>query len=259
VIWKRLPRRLHHGEEATLVEHLGELRTRLFIALGSIVPGFLVAFAFSDRLISWLEKPLPEAERELVVLGVTEAFFTTVKVSFYAGLALALPVVLYQIWAFLAPAFEENVQRVVSGFVVIATALFACGVAFGYYIVLPAALDFLVGYQEDLFSSEIRASYYFSFVTLMLFAMGLVFELPIWILALVRLRVISSATLRRNRRIGYVLAVVLAMLLPTVDPVSLVLETIPVLILFEASIWLAVFMERRWERSWDEGWDPAGP
>jgi sec-independent protein translocase protein TatC len=255
VRWKGLPRRLGHGEEATLVEHLGELRTRIFLAIGSIIPGFLIAYWFHDHLIEWLKRPLPPDQDELVVLGVTEAFFTSVKVSFYAGLALALPVVLYQIWAFLAPALEEHVQRVVSIFVTLATGLFAGGVAFGYYVVLPASLRFLVDYDSELYTSQVRASYYLSFVTLMLFAMGIVFELPIWVLALVRLRVVSSSTLRRNRRIGYVLALVIAIILPTVDPVSLVFETIPLIVLFEISIWLSALMERRWERSWNESYE----
>jgi sec-independent protein translocase protein TatC len=252
VAWKRLPRRLRHGEEATVVEHLDELRTRIFIALGAIIPAFLIAFAFNERLIRWLSEPLPDPQQKLAVFGVTEAFFTSVKVSFYAAIALALPVILYQLWSFLAPALEEHIQRVIAVFVAIATVLFAAGVAFGYFVVLPAALDFLVGYESDLFESQIRASYYFSFVTLMLLAMGLVFELPIWILALVRIRVLTADKLRRNRRIGYVLALALAILLPTIDPVSLIFEAIPIFILFEASIWLAVFFERRWESGWDE-------
>jgi sec-independent protein translocase protein TatC len=252
VTWKRLPRRLAHGEEATVVEHLDELRTRLLIAIGSILPGFVVAFAFHGRLIGWLTDPLPDDKDRLLALGVTEAFFTSVKVSFYVGLALALPVILFQVWSFLAPAFEENVQRVVAVFVAIASALFACGVAFGYFIVLPAALSFLVDYDPSNFDTQIRASYYLSFAALTLLALGLVFELPIWILALVRLRVLTSDRLRRNRRVGYVLAVVLAVLLPTVDPVSLAFEAVPVILLFEVSIWLAVLLERRWERGWDE-------
>lgn len=254
--WKRLPRRLDHGEEATLVEHLGELRTRIFIAIGSIIPCFLVAYAFHAHLIEWLKEPLPDSQDDLVVFGVTEAFFTSVKVSFYAGLAVALPVVLYQIWAFLAPAFEEHVQRVVAIFVAIATGLFAAGVAFGYYVVLPASLSFLVDYDSDLYTSQVRASYYFSFVTLLLFAMGIVFELPIWVLALVRLRVVSSTTLRRQRRVGYVLALVIAIILPTIDPISLAFETIPLIILYEISIWLSALMERRWERGWSESYEP---
>lgn len=250
--WKRLPRRLGHGEEATVVEHLDELRTRLFIALGSVLPGFFVAFAFHGRLVEWLTRPLPDDNDRLLALGVTEAFFTSVKVSFYAGLALALPVILYQAWAFLAPAFDQSVQRVISVFVAIATGLFACGVAFGYVVVLPAALSFLVDYDPQHFDTQIRASYYLSFAALTLLALGIVFELPIWILALVRLRVLTAERLRRNRRIGYVLALALAILLPTVDPVSLAFEAVPVILLFEASIWLAVLMERRWEHAWGE-------
>lgn len=246
-----LPRRLRHGEEATLVEHLGELRTRLLICILALVPSFIVAFAFHGRLIEWLSAPLPDDKR-LVTFGVTEPFFTSVKVSFYAALAVALPVLLYQIWSFLAPAFEEKTQRVVTGFVAIATALFAGGVAFSYYIALPRAVEFLTTYDENLYEIQVRASYYYSFAALVLFAMGMVFELPIWILALVRLRVLTADKLRRNRRVGFVLVVVLAILLPTVDPVSLLFETLPLLVLFEASIWLAVLMERRWERA-DEG------
>lgn len=246
-----LPQRLRHGEEATLVEHLGELRTRLLICILAIVPAFALAFGFHARLIEWLSAPLPDDKR-LVTLGVTEPFFTSVKVSFYAAIALALPVLLYQVWSFLAPAFEEKTQRVVTVFVAIATALFAGGVAFSYYIALPRAVEFLTTYDENLYDIQVRASYYYSFAALVLFAMGMVFELPIWILALVRLRVLTADKLRRNRRVGFVLVVVLAILLPTVDPVSLLFETLPLLVLFEASIWVAVLMERRWERA-DEG------
>ncbi|HKF14656.1 MAG TPA: twin-arginine translocase subunit TatC [Gaiellaceae bacterium] len=248
-----LPRRLGHGEEATLVEHLGELRTRLLVALGSVAVAFVVAFAFNERLIGWLSEPLPD-EYKLVTLGVTEPFFTSIKVSMYAAFALALPVVLYQLWAFLAPAVEEGMQRVVSGFVLIATGLFALGVAFGYFVVLPRALAFLIDFNGDLFNAQVRASYYFSFVSLVLVGMGLAFEMPIFVLALVRLRVLTADRLRRNRRMGVFLVVLFAVLLPTVDPVSLAFETLPLLLLFEVSIWLAVLMERRWEAAAVDDW-----
>jgi sec-independent protein translocase protein TatC len=253
VAWKRLPRRLRHGEEASLVEHLGELRARLLIAIGSVGVAFIVAFVFHERLIEWLSRPLPE-DKELVTLGVTEPFFTSIKVSFYAAFALALPVVLYQLWSFLAPAVEENTQRVVSIFVTFATGLFAGGLAFGYFIVLPKAVTFLTNYDEELYDIQIRASYYYSFVSLALVGMALVFEMPIFILALVRLRVLTADRLRSNRRMGIFLVVVVAILLPTVDPVSLAFEVVPLLLLFEASIWLAVFMERRWELGYEEDW-----
>jgi sec-independent protein translocase protein TatC len=248
---RKLPRRLTHGEEATLVEHLGELRTRLLISLGAIAVFVPFTYAFHARLVRWLMHPLP-ANRKLVTLGVAEPFTTSVKVALFAALALALPVVLYQLWSFLAPAFEEHTQRVVSTFVVLATALFAGGVSFGYFLVLPRAVRFLTSYDTSLYDIQIRASYYFSFVTLALFGMGLIFELPIFILALVRLRVLTADRLRRNRRLGWFLAVLGAVLLPTVDLVSLFFEAVPILALFELSIWLSVLMEKRWERTWAE-------
>jgi sec-independent protein translocase protein TatC len=245
---RMLPRRLGHDEEASLVEHLTELRHRLFICLGSIIPAFALAYAFHDHLIERLKDLLPPGT-PLVTFGVTEPFLTSLKVSFYAAIALVLPILLWQVWAFLAPAVGEDTQRVLGVFVVLATALFAAGVAFCYVIVLPKALTFLVDYDSDLYTTQIRASYYLSFVALTLLAFGIAFEMPIFVLALVRLGVLSSARLRSNRRVGYVLMLVFAILLPTVDPVSLALEVAPLLVLYELSIWVSVLMERRWERS----------
>ena len=247
-----LPKRLLHGEEATLVEHLDELRTRLIVVLFALVPAFLLAFVFHEQIQEWLIGPLP-GDKKLVTLGVTEPFTTSVKVSLIAGLALALPVLLWQIWAFFAPAVEPHIQRVVLVFVVIATALLATGVAFIYYVVLPRALDFLTSYNDNIYNIQIRASYYYNFAALTLLAGGLAFLMPIFVLGLVRLHVLTSQQLRRNRRIAYVLLLVFAILLPTVDPVSLAFEVVPLLLLFELSIWLSVLLERRWQRNWDEG------
>jgi sec-independent protein translocase protein TatC len=245
---RMLPRRLGHEEEASLVEHLSELRHRLFICLGSIVPAFALAYVFHDELIERLKDLLPPGT-PLVTFGVTEPFITSLKVSFYAAIALVLPIILWQVWAFLAPAVTEETQRVLGAFVVLSTVLFAAGLAFCYVIVLPKALTFLVDYDSNLYTTQIRASYYLSFVALTLLAFGIAFQMPIFVLALVRIGVLTSGRLRRNRRIGYVLMLVFAILLPTVDPVSLALEVAPLLVLYELSIWLSVFMERRWERS----------
>ncbi len=252
-----LPRRLDHGEEATLVEHLDELRSRLIIALFAIVPLFLLTFVFHEQIMEWLTGPLPN-DKKLVTLGVTEPFTTSVKVSMIAALALALPIVLWQAWAFFAPAVQPHFERVVLMFVVLATALFVTGVAFMYTIVLPRALDFLTSYDTELYDIQIRASYYYTFAAMTLLAGGLAFLMPIFVLGLVRLRVLTSDRLRKNRRIAYVVLLVFAILLPTVDPVSLAFETIPLLVLFEMSIWLSVFMEKRWNRGWDEDLAEAG-
>jgi sec-independent protein translocase protein TatC len=143
-------------------------------------------------------------------------------------------------------------------FVVLATVLFVTGVAFMYTVVLPRALDFLTSYDTELYNIQIRASYYYTFAAMTLLAGGLAFLMPIFVLGLVRLRVLTSDRLRKNRRIAYVLLLVFAILLPTVDPVSLAFETIPLLILFEMSIWLSVFMEKRWNRGWDDDLAEAG-
>jgi sec-independent protein translocase protein TatC len=242
---KRLPRRLRQGEEATLVEHLDELRARIFVSLGALAIGFAVAFVFHRHLLHWLNAPLPADRGKPTTLGVAEPFLTAMKVSLMAGFALALPVVLWQLWSFLAPAVEQHAERVVLTFVLIATLLLVVGVAFGYWIVLPKAIHFLTNFDQHEFNIQIRAKDYYSFVLTVLFAVGLVFELPIFLLALVRLDVLSTTTLRKNRRLGYFIVAVIAVLLPGIDPVTTTLEAVPLLLLYEASIWLAVLMERR--------------
>jgi sec-independent protein translocase protein TatC len=243
---KRLPRRLQHGEEATLVEHLGELRARLLISLLSLAPAFAVAFAFQKDITRWLTRPLPN-DKEIITLGVVEPFTTAVKVSLAVAVAVTLPILLYQLWAFLAPAIEERIQRTVAVFATFATILFAGGVAFSYFVVMPRALAFLTNFNDDVFQVQIRASYYFSFVTVTLLATGLAFQMPIFILALVRIRVLTAEKLRRNRRMGMLGMLVFAILLPTVDPISLALEVVPLFLLFELSIWLSTYMEKRWD------------
>jgi sec-independent protein translocase protein TatC len=242
----RLPRRLRHGEEATLVEHLDELRQRLIISLVALAATTAVAFAFHAHLVRWLEAPLPEKRRHLLTLAPAEPFLTSFKIAVMAGIALALPLLLWQLWSFLAPAVEEHSQRTVAMFVLFATGLLAAGVSFGYYLVLPQALHFLTNYDDNLYNIQIRARDYFSFALLVIAGVGVIFELPVFVLALVRLNVLSTSTLRKNRRIGYFLVFVVAVLLPGVDPFTTTLEGLPLVVLYEGTIWLAVLMERRW-------------
>src|SRR5437763_90554 len=129
-----VPRRLRYGEEATLVEHLGELRARMTLSLLALAVGFGVAYGFHAHLIHWLNQPLPPARRHPITFGVAEPFLTSVMVSLYAGFLLALPVIFWQIWSFFAPAMREHTQRIVAGFVLFATALLAGGISFGYWI-----------------------------------------------------------------------------------------------------------------------------
>jgi sec-independent protein translocase protein TatC len=241
----QLPRRLRHGEEATLVEHLDELRSRLIISLGALIVGVAVGFVFHRRLIHLLENALPPERRHLVTFGVAEPFLTSFKISLYAGFLLALPVILWQLWSFFIPAVEERRKRTLALFVLLATVLLLVGIVFGYLVALPAALHFLTHYDDQLYRIQIRAKDYFSFATLVLLAMGAVFELPIFVLALVQLGIVSTRQLRRNRRIGYFIVAVVAVALPGVDPVTTLIEGIPLVFLYEGSIWLSVLLERR--------------
>ncbi len=242
----RLPRRLRHGEEATLVEHLDELRTRIFVCLGALLIGLIVGYVLHRHLIHWLNRPLPEGRLgRPITFGVAEPFLTSFKISLYAGFLLALPVILWQLWAFFAPALEESKQRGVLLFVFLATVLLATGIVFGYFVALPAAVHYLTNYDKSLYDIKLRARDYYSFATMVMLAMAVVFELPIFVLALVRLGILSTRRLRRERRLGYFVVACIAVALPGIDPVTTVIEGIPLIILYEGSIWLAVLVERR--------------
>jgi sec-independent protein translocase protein TatC len=242
----QLPKRLRHGDQAELVEHLEELRSRIIVAGGAVLLGSIAGYVVHRRVLDLLIAALPPQHRKLTTFGITEPFTTSLKLSLVVGLALALPIVLWQLWAFVAPVLDPGTQRSIAGFVAVAAALLAGGVLFGYRVALPAALKFLTTFDHGSYDIRIRAADYISFAVLVLAACGAVFELPSVVLGLVRVRALTSQKLRRNRRIGYMVVCVIGVALPGVDPVTTIVETIPLAILFEASIWTAVLFERRW-------------
>ena len=231
-------RPVSHQDRLTLIEHLDELRTRLIISILAFVVGFGLCFWQDEEVFDILNAPLPDGFKP-ITFGVTEPFLTTVTVSAYAGLALALPVILYQVYAFVLPAFSPGERRVALPLLLMVPVLFAAGLAFGYFIVLDRAVDFLLNFNDEQFNIQVRARDYYSFVAFMLVAMGLIFQIPMAILAVTRVGIVTPRQLREWRRYAYFVIIVLAALLPTVDPVSLVLETVPLVILFELSIVLA--------------------
>jgi sec-independent protein translocase protein TatC len=244
----RLPRRLQNGEEATLVEHLDELRTRIFVSLAALAVGCTVGYAFHNEILDWLNAPLPD-RLQPTTFGIAEPFLISIKISLWAGFALAFPIILWQVWAFLAPAVDERAQRTVLACVALAAVLLSIGVLFGYFVALPAAIHYLTNYDRHQFRNLLSAKSFYSFELAVLAAVGLVFELPIVVLALVRLGILSTRQLRKNRRIGYFVVVCVGVALPGVDPVTTVIETIPLLVLYELSIWLSVLLERRRRRA----------
>jgi sec-independent protein translocase protein TatC len=240
----RLPRRLSHGEEATLAEHLDELRGRLIVIIGAVALGTIVAYVFHNHVLDWLNGPLPAGKR-LVTLGVAEPFTTTLTVCIYTGIVLSLPVVLWQLWGFFAPAVDPRSERRMLVLVACSVVLGAAGVAFGYEVLLPRAIHFLTNYDKQHFHNLIQAKPYYNFVVTILLGIVVVFQTPLAVLGLVALGVLSSRTLRRQRRLGYFLSAAVALALPGPDLVTTFLELLPMWALFEGSIWLAVLFERR--------------
>jgi sec-independent protein translocase protein TatC len=225
-------------DRLTLVEHLDELRTRIIISIAAFAVAFALCFWQNDRLLDIANAPLPD-DRNPITFGVAEPFTTTVTITAYAALVISLPVILYQAYAFILPALTNRERRVVVPFLVLVPILFVAGVVFGYFVVLPAATKFLLNFNETQFNIEVRARDYYSFFTLTLGVMGVIFQLPIGILAVTRLGIVTPEQLAKNRRYAYLVLAVLAMLLPGTDPVSMLIEMVPLIVLYEASLLLA--------------------
>jgi sec-independent protein translocase protein TatC len=247
-------RPISHEDRLSVVDHLDELRSRLIVS----ALAFVVAWGFTawqnDLVLEIVNAPLPNDVEEPITLGPAEAFYTTLTNSAYAALLIALPVILYQLYAFVLPAFSPSERKVATPLLLLVPALFIAGVVFCYFVVLTPALDFLLNFNADEFNTQVRARDYYSFVTLLMLAMGLGFQIPVGVLAACKLGVTSADKLRRSRRYAIVAIVVLASLLPTLDPVTLILESIPLYLLFE----LSILMAAAWGRPVGEvGEEPA--
>jgi sec-independent protein translocase protein TatC len=227
-----------HEERLTLVEHLDELRTRIIVSVAVLVVACGLCFWQNHLLLDIANKPLP-GDQVPITFGITEPFFTTLKVSLYAGILLALPVLLYQAYAFVLPALTPGEKRVVLPFVLMVPFLFIAGVVFAYYVVVPAATKFLLNFNQGEFNIQVRASEYYGFFITTLIAIGLVFQVPIAILSATRLGIVTPKQLSKNRRYAYLVIAIVAMLLPGTDPVTMLIEMVPLLILYEISIVLA--------------------
>jgi sec-independent protein translocase protein TatC len=190
---------------------------------------------------------LPETvpPRQPVTLGVGEPFFTTLTVSGWFALLFSLPLILYQLYAFILPAFSPNERRIALPVLICVPVLFVAGVVFGYVVVLPSALTFLQNFNAEEFDILLQAKDYYRFAVLALGAMGLLFQIPVGVLAFTRAGIVSVHTLRRNRRYAVLVIAILAMLLPGTDPVTMLLAMIPLAVLFEGSLLLAAVFERR--------------
>ena len=243
-----MKRPIAHTEEITLVEHLDELRSRLIVSLATFGVALALCFWQNHLLLEIANAPLPEG-REPITFGIAEPFTTTLTISAYAAILLTLPVLLYQVYAFALPALKPREQRTVFPFLLLAPLLFAAGVVFAYFVVTPAATDFLLNFNADDFNIEIRARDYYSFFALSSIAVGILFQIPIGVLAVTRLGIFTPAQIAANRRYAILAIAVLAMLLPGTDPITMVISMVPLIFLFEGSLLLARLIGPPRERS----------
>ncbi|MDQ3676628.1 MAG: twin-arginine translocase subunit TatC [Actinomycetota bacterium] len=204
------------------------------------------SLARAGRQVAQAAATLPRnQQRNLVTLGVTEPFTATITIAFYAALLIAMPLLLYQAYAFVLPAFSPRERKVALPLMLMVPVLFIAGVAFGYFVVLDRAVKFLQNFNDDSFDILLQAKDYFKFAVLFVGGIGLLFQIPVGVLAITRLRVMTPKQLAKNR--GYVIlgiAILAAVATPTPDPVTMSIAMVPLIVLFELSILLARWLDR---------------
>jgi sec-independent protein translocase protein TatC len=226
-------------DQLSLVDHLDELRARIVVSASIFGVALALCFWQNSILLELANGPLPSDRDQLITFGVTEPFTTTITVAAYGAIVLSLPFILYQAYAFLLPAFAKEQQRAILPLLLLIPVLFIAGIAFGYFVVLPSATSFLLNFNDSQFNIQIQAKEYYGFFAQTLIACGLVFQVPVGVLAVTRLGIVKVSQLTQNRRYAYLGCAVLAAALPGVDPVSMLLETAPLIALYELSIVLA--------------------
>ncbi len=225
-------------DRLTLVEHLDELRTRIVISVAVLLVAAAFCFWQNHLLLEIANGPLPGGFEPLT-FSPAEPFLTTITLSLYGAILVSLPVILYQLYAFVLPAFTPGERRVVFPLLLMVPVLFIAGVLFAYFVVTPAAINFLLNFNSDEFNIQVRAREYYSFFALSLISVGVLFQIPVGVLAVTRLGIITPDQLAANRRYAVLVIAVLAMLLPGTDPVTMLISMVPLVLLFELSIILA--------------------
>lgn len=226
-------------KELSLLQHLGELRDRLMVASFAVLVTTAIAFFFAKDIILALEAPA-HLGKPLQIISPTEGFTTYMRVALFSGIALAMPVILYEIYAYVDPALHPNERRFILLLGPFILALFIGGMAFCYFLLLPQAIGFLFTFGSEVFEAAPRASEYISFVTTFILGVGLVAEMPVIIFALTRIGLVSRSWLARRR--GYILIicfVIGAIITPTPDPFNQTLVSVPMYLLFELGLLLS--------------------
>ncbi|MDI6793149.1 MAG: twin-arginine translocase subunit TatC [bacterium] len=228
-------------KKLTLIEHLEELRRRIIISAIAIMIGFGLSYFFIERIMDFLIKPLTKTGQtsRLVFMAPQEAFFAYLKLAFFAGIFLSLPVTLYQAWKFISSGLFVSERRLALIYLPFSLILFLTGALFCYFIVFPIGMKFFLGFTSPTIQPMISVTRYISFLGIMVLAFGVIFELPLVILFLTKLGVITPDFLAKKRRHALVGILVVAAILTPPDCVSQLLMALPVMILYEGSIWLS--------------------
>lgn len=254
----QVPAEEEGGPALTIIEHLEELRSRLIKAGLALIGGTILSLAFTRYLLEILIRPM--GNKNPVALRPTESIIIYFKIALVAGVVIAMPVILYQLVAFVTPGLTRKERRYLYMLLPAGTILYASGVAFAGLIVLPVAVRYLQGFLSDLISPTYSIDYYISFVTTLLFWMGVVFETPLVIAFLARLGVISPQFLSRNRKYAIlVIAVLAAAITPTPDPFNMSIVMVPLILLYEVGVLLARFTYRPRVRAPAAGEAAASP
>lgn len=240
--------------EMTLMQHLNELRIRLTWAMAALAVATVLSFIFAEPLLNFLMKPysaaVPDGSAALQTLRPTEGIETFFKVALLAGAIIAMPLILYQFWLFISPGLTKDEKRYVYIFIPSALVLFLLGIAFAWFVLAPAAIYFLANFLPSVFKTDWTGQEYISFVTRLLFFMGLAFEMPIVIYFVARVGLVTPTWLREQWRIAVVMVAVLAAVItPSIDPVTMLLTMGPLLVLYVLSIGLARIGYGQFERS----------
>ena len=229
-------------QEMTLVGHLGELRRRIIVAVVAIVVGALAAYYYIDELMRFVTAPAGK----LYFMSPAEGFFAYLKLAVFAGFMLALPVVLWQVWAFVAPALTSGEKKWAFIMVPGAVALFFTGVAFAYLLVWPAAVNFFLGFGSESLQPMLSLGQYLSFLLSFILPFGIIFNLPLALLVLAKMGIISSRFLAKQRRMMILVAFIIGgIITPTPDIFTQTMMAIPIILLYEASIWAVKILLRK--------------
>lgn len=244
-------------EAMPLLDHLIELRDRLMISVGAVFIGFLICYFFAENIYGFLVKPLADIygddpTRRMIFTGLTEAFFTYLKVAFFAGAFLAFPVVAVQMWMFIAPGLYKNEKQAFFPFLIATPILFFIGGAMAYYVIFPLAWSFFVSFETTpaetggiAIQLEARVSEYLSLVMKLIFAFGLSFQLPVALTLMGRVGLVTSEGLARNRKFAVVGVFAVAALITPPDVISQIGLGVPILILYEISIVMVRLVEKK--------------